>query len=151
MREITKIILHCSASNFGDAKLINDWHLYKGWDGIGYNYVVTNGYTSYSDYTHNTMTNIDGGIEVGRDITLTPAHCYGHNRHSIGVCLIGVKDFSDIQLSESIILVRKLMKEYNLKIEDIFGHCEFNDEKTCPNFDMNKYRNMLRIIENLAI
>ena len=43
MREIKKIIIHCSDSEFGDAALIDKWHKERGWTGIGYHYVILNG------------------------------------------------------------------------------------------------------------
>ena len=43
MREIDKIIVHCSATPEGrdvSAATIDDWHKQRGWSGIGYHYVV---------------------------------------------------------------------------------------------------------------
>jgi len=148
MREINKIIIHCSDSAFGDAKLINKWHLERGFDEIGYNYVICNGYIESSKHYNKYA---DGEVQIGRDIEKIPAHCRGQNSHSIGICLIGVDEFSDVQLAESLILVRKLMKKYNLKISDVYGHYEFNTNKTCPNIDMNSYREQLQIIEKLSL
>ncbi len=42
-KEIKRIIIHHSASDFGDAKLIDKWHKERGWKGIGYHFVVLNG------------------------------------------------------------------------------------------------------------
>ena len=43
VREIKKVIIHCSDSDFGTASVIDGWHKERGWDGIGYHYVITNG------------------------------------------------------------------------------------------------------------
>lgn len=76
MRRINDIILHCSATPEGKDFSVQDidrWHREKGWDGIGYHYVVYR----------------DGSVHVGRSIDKAGAHCVGHNAHSIGVCYIG--------------------------------------------------------------
>ena len=76
MRTINKIIIHCSATQEGrdlDAAEINRWHLKRGWNGIGYHYVVL----------------LDGTIEYGRSIYKQGAHVKGENEGSIGICYIG--------------------------------------------------------------
>ena len=43
MRQITEIIVHCSATREGqdiDAATIDEWHKARGWSGIGYHYVI---------------------------------------------------------------------------------------------------------------
>ena len=35
MRKINKIIIHCSASDFGNAQRVREWHLERGWSDIG--------------------------------------------------------------------------------------------------------------------
>ena len=54
MRKIDKIIVHCADTPEGRdvrAEEIRHWHKAKGWDDIGYHYVI----------------DIDGTIEAGRD------------------------------------------------------------------------------------
>lgn len=68
-RDIREIILHCSATKQGDdfsAGDIRRWHLQRGFNDIGYHFVVR----------------LDGTVERGRDINLTGAHCLNHNRRS---------------------------------------------------------------------
>ena len=81
MRNINEIILHCSATpskmDIG-VKEIKEWHTSpkpkgNGWSDIGYHYVIRR----------------DGTIEDGRNVTKIGSHCYGRNRHSIGICLVG--------------------------------------------------------------
>lgn len=77
MRKINEIILHCSATpstmDIG-ADTIRDWHVNgNGWSDIGYHIVIRR----------------DGTIEDGRPINKIGSHCYGRNRHSIGICLVG--------------------------------------------------------------
>jgi hypothetical protein len=137
MRKINRIIIHCSASSFGDASLIDSWHKERGWKSIGYHYVILNGRRdSKSAY----RAKLDGLVEPGRDESVIGAHCQGQNKDSIGVCLIGIKDFTPAQLASLYTLVTSLMKKYNLTSQDVFGHYEFTSGKTCPNIDMNIVR-----------
>ena len=79
MRKIDSIIIHCSATKVGQdftAADIDRWHRERGFNGIGYHYVVC----------------LDGRLERGRDISLAGAHCKGWNEHSIGICYIGGLD-----------------------------------------------------------
>lgn len=137
MRQIKKLIVHCSASEFGDAKEIDRWHREKGWDCIGYHFVLCNGFrTSKSGYS----TEVDGLIEAGRPVSMTGAHCKGQNADSIGICLIGVKDFTKTQMIKLDELLKRLMREYGLCLKDVYGHYEFEPYKTCPNMDMDLVR-----------
>ncbi|MCS2648384.1 hypothetical protein NXX99_17370 [Bacteroides thetaiotaomicron] len=57
MRKIDSIIIHCSATKVGQdftAADIDRWHRERGFNGIGYHYVVC----------------LDGKLERGRDISL---------------------------------------------------------------------------------
>lgn len=76
MRELKRIILHCSATREGqelDADTIRSWHLARGWADIGYHFVVK----------------LDGVIETGRTLDRVGAHTKGHNADSIGICYVG--------------------------------------------------------------
>ena len=80
MREINRIILHCSATPEGEhisTETIRDWHVNKrGWSDIGYHFVVL----------------LDGTIEAGRPLDRVGAHTKGHNEDSIGICIVGGVD-----------------------------------------------------------
>ena len=74
-RQITDIIIHCSATPEGKDYTIQDirrWHKQQGWSDIGYHYVVYR----------------NGHIEPGRDVDIAGAHCEGHNAKTIGICYI---------------------------------------------------------------
>ena len=77
MRDINRIIIHCSATREGqdiDAATIKRWHTEdRGWSDIGYHYVIR----------------LDGCLEAGRPLDRTGAHVKGHNKDSIGICYIG--------------------------------------------------------------
>lgn len=141
MREIDKIIVHCSDSDFGDMELIDRWHKERGWDGVGYHFVITNGVICpRSKY----RAECDGLVQVGRDIEKQGAHCRGENKTSIGICLIGKHHFTAKQLYEALPnVLHYYMREYGLDEKQVFGHRDFNLRKTCPNIDMHLIRRQL--------
>lgn len=79
VRHITAIVIHCSATKEGKdfgAEDIDRWHRDRGFNGIGYHFVVR----------------LDGTIETGRLLSLAGAHTTGHNQNTIGICYIGGLD-----------------------------------------------------------
>ena len=149
MRKVTKIFVHCSASEFGDSEVINSWHINdKGWNEIGYHYVILNGYPKSRKKPY--IPQKDGEIENGRDIRKAGSHCKGHNANSIGICVIGIDKFTDAQKHAlNSILVGLLIRFENLTPEDIVGHYEYDTKgKTCPNMDMDKLRKEIEVIYN---
>lgn len=131
MRRITEIIVHCSATAEGKdftVKDIDRWHRAKGWAGCGYHYVVK----------------LDGTVETGRSLDKVGAHCYGHNKNSIGVCYIGgvatdgksPKDTRTTKQKAALLtLLKKLKSQY--PNADIRGHRDFA-AKACPSFDATR-------------
>ena len=129
MRKITKIIIHCSATPEGRDYTVADidrWHKQKGWNGIGYHYVIYR----------------DGSVHTGRDVEIMGAHCTGQNANSIGICYIGGmtadnKKPKDTRTPEQAAALRDLVEL--LKTEyptaTIHGHNEFAN-KACPCFDV---------------
>lgn len=133
MREIKKIIVHCSDSDFGDADLIDLWHRQRGFSKIGYHHILLNGCRSKDNYRKED----DGKIETGRLVEEIGAHCEGQNSDSIGICLIGKRNFSALQLYVALPHFLKSMQEaYGIVSGQVFGHYEFNADKTCPNINM---------------
>lgn len=132
MRAIDEIIIHCSATPEGrnyTAVDIDRWHRQRGFNGIGYHYVIL----------------LDGSIEQGRLLGQVGAHCVGHNAHSIGICYIGglaadgktPKDTRTPQQHESMtMLLRNLHRHW--PAATIHGHCEFA-AKACPSFDVQAW------------
>ena len=79
MRKIDKIIIHCSATPEGRVVTVTEidkWHREKGYNGIGYHYVI----------------GLNGEVWKGRDINLIGAHTQGQNANSIGICYVGGVD-----------------------------------------------------------
>lgn len=145
MRHIDLIVVHCSATRSSadiGAREINQWHKDRGWSGIGYHYVIRRA----------------GVIESGRAEAKIGAHAYGHNRHSIGICLIGglndegdevegfERAFTRAQRSSLITLVTNLRQTY--PGADVQGHRDLSPDvdgdgiierhewlKSCPCFN----------------
>lgn len=143
MRKINKIIIHCSDSEWGDVDDIDQWHKERGWDGVGYNYVITNGRPKSGDYQEAW----DGRIQEGRPVSKQGAHCKGENHDSIGICLIGKHHFTSNQLYRALPdLLISLMYTYNIPIDNIYSHHHFNKDKTCPNFSVISFKAFLQYI-----
>ena len=145
-REINKIIVHNSDSEWGNAAIIDGWHRERGWSGIGYHFVILNGFQQNRGFYAGSE---DGVVEDGRPLHKAGAHVKGENDDSIGICLIGKHHFSPEQLLQSLPnLLRRLLREYNLRAEDaLFGHRDFTSHKTCPNFEV---RHLLPLLEELS-
>jgi N-acetyl-anhydromuramyl-L-alanine amidase AmpD len=141
-RKINKIIIHCSDSWYGNAAIIDKWHRQRGFNQIGYHFVIPNGYATYEDWKGQKYNpELDGLIEEGRDIEIVGAHCKGHNKDSIGICLIGKRLFSGNQIHALLKVIKAMTDIYGPL--NIYGHYEFNPHKTCPNIDMDWLRGIL--------
>ena len=136
MREINKIIVHCSATREGEnyeVAEIRKWHLARGFSDIGYHFYI----------------DLYGEIHKGRDIAKIGAHCKGHNRNSIGVCYCGgveadgktPKDTRyDCQKESLTAVLRTLKAMYPNAV--IHSHNDFAN-KACPSFNATKeYENI---------
>ena len=132
MRDIEKIIIHCSATIEGknvSASTIRRWHVKdRGWSDIGYHYVIA----------------IDGEIVAGRPVHRQGAHTKGENSKSIGICYIGglsvnkrAKDTRTDAQKNSLVKLIKILKNKYPGVS-IHGHNEFS-KKACPCFDVQKH------------
>lgn len=130
MRNINLIIVHCSATPEGRNVSVADidrWHRERGFDGIGYHYIVY----------------IDGSVHEGRPLNKVGAHCKGHNAHSIGICYIGgvdlngkPKDTRTLAQKDALVnLLMRLKRRFPKAV--IRGHRDFA-AKACPSFDATK-------------
>ncbi len=124
MRPIRTIVVHCSASPHGKgitAENIHSWHRERGFDGIGYHKVILE----------------NGVVQDGRPDYWQGAHAKGHNRGSIGICLMGMGgDATEAQLTS----LAALIKSYEQKHGDldVIGHNQVSD-KICPGFNVPKW------------
>ncbi len=124
------IIIHHSGTNEGSALYFDKYHNSKGWEGLGYHFVITNG----------TKEKRDGQIEVSPRWLKqhNGAHCQAGdmNYKGIGICLVGnfnKERVSQKQLDSLIYLVNTLRKYYKIPIKNIIGHRHVRGAKTeCP-------------------
>lgn len=133
MRAINELVVHCSATPAGKpfrAADIDKWHRQKGWDSIGYHYVIP----------------LDGSVEPGRPVEEVGAHVQGHNARSIGICLIGgvnaagkaANTFNERQFAALETLLRGLRAQH--PGTKILGHRDFPEvHKDCPSFDVRSW------------
>lgn len=127
------------------ARDIDKWHKERGFDCIGYHFVV----------------DLDGTVETGRPLTMDGAHCNtaglsgkSYNKHSIGICYVGGLDRdgnpADTRTPAQRValddLAHRLIQEY--PIVEVLGHRDASPDKngdgkitpnewikTCPCFD----------------
>lgn len=128
MRKIDQIIIHCTATPEGrevTVAEIDSWHRQRGFDGIGYHYVI----------------HLDGTVEAGRGLNEVGAHCKGHNSRSIGIAYVGgtdkdgnPKDTRTPEQRKSLRLVVSHFLDY-FPEATVHGHNEFAN-KACPCFDV---------------
>lgn len=150
-KEIDAIVIHCSATRAGQnikAKDIDKMHKDRGFNQIGYHYVIC----------------LDGTVEEGRKLPMDGAHCntkgfssMSYNKHSVGICYIGglnakgkAEDTRTPEQKKALReLVAKICKTYN--ILEVIGHRDtspdLNDDgivqrnefiKECPCFEVQK-------------
>ena len=137
MREINKIIVHCSATREGenfDVAEIRRWHVEgRGWSDIGYHFYI----------------DLYGQIHKGRDIAKMGAHCKGQNRNSIGICYCGgvesdgktPKDTRNVEQKEALLCVLRTLKAMYPNAV-IHSHKDFAN-KACPSFEAtHEYENI---------
>ena len=116
------IVIHTAAfrGRNCDAAKIDQWHRNKGWNGIGYHYVILND-------RHDQKS--DGTVEEGRPLSQVGAHARGINSRSIGICCAGHGDDSDFtpaQYTSLGRLVTRLMQQFSVPLEHVIGHREIN-------------------------
>lgn len=131
MRKIDTIIVHCAdtpASMDIGAEEIKRWHTDpkprgNGWSDIGYHHVIRR----------------DGTIESGRAHEVIGAHAAGHNKTSLGVCLVGGKggfNFTHRQMDVLYRLLISLTTSY--PDAQVIGHRDVSS-KSCPSFDVKAW------------
>lgn len=127
MRELNRIILHCTATpSWREVSVdeIRRWHVEgNGWSDIGYHYVIL----------------LDGTVARGRPLDVAGAHVKGHNKDSVGVVYVGGTDVTgqpqDTLNSNQLFGLYKVVTS----LRNLFGpltlhgHNEFSD-KACPSF-----------------
>jgi len=139
MREIREIIIHCSATptdmDIG-VEEIRRWHTSppNNWDDIGYHFAIRR----------------DGTWEIGRPLEKIGAHAAkgGHNKFSIGVCMVGggrrdgkrivaEENFTPSQWKTLKRQIKLLLMQYpNARL---LGHRDVDPGKECPTFSVRDW------------
>ena len=144
------IVLHHSAVPFGSAAHEEKYHKSRGWDGLGYHFVINNGIRK------NGYGEPDGLVEIGYRWKgqKVGSHCRENgdksnywNKYTIGICLIGdfeTKPPTQRQMDSLVKLVRFLQDRYDIPTSQIKGHRQIKATK-CPGrkFPMNRFKSML--------
>ncbi len=143
-REWRHIVVHHSASAVGSAAIFDKAHRERGWDGLGYHFVIGNGSASG-----------DGEVEVGYRWKRQQAGAHAgnaeYNQAGIGICLVGDFEHGDsrpsaAQMASLRRLVRFLQVKTGVPTSEICGHENVPGKSTqCPgkNFNLAAFRSSL--------
>jgi len=123
------IVIHHSASPSGSMAVFDKEHKAKGWDGVGYHFVIGNGTNSG-----------DGQVEVTPRWPIqkwgahakTPDNRF--NEYGIGICLVGNFDMerpTSAQMHSLAKLVGYLMHTYHIPAGNVLGHRDTKPTE-CP-------------------
>jgi N-acetylmuramoyl-L-alanine amidase len=136
MRKINLAVLHCSGSNNSEQMTYETirwlhiapsstyfrWGNYdtygKGWSDIAYHWVILQ----------------DGTRVKGRPESIEGSHCYGFNKNSLGICLVGNNNHTSEQFASLRNLMEDIKTRHKLDEMDFLLHNELSKNKTCPNF-----------------
>lgn len=149
-REITLIIVHCSATRVDrdfTAKDVDTAHRYMGYSCWGYHYYIRK----------------DGTIEKMRSEVVMGAHCKGHNAESIAICYEGGLDKygkpADTRTLKQVIAMHDLIRNLWTRYPQakVLGHRDLSPDrnhngiiekyewiKECPCFDAKEEMEKLR-------
>ena len=137
------VLIHHSATEKGSSLAFHKAHRAKGWDSVGYHFIIDNGQggkpDGFIEITPRWLKQLDG------------AHCKASDMNSkaIGICLVG--NFNEDRLSfaqrRSLDeLVNKLRAYYKIPGKNILRHGEVRGARTdCPgkNFPWKKFKRNL--------
>ena len=126
----SRVIWHHSLSKDVSAKTIREWHLERGFDDIGYHFVIRE----------------NGIIETGREERLIPAANKGRNYDSIAICITGdfrKGDAAPLQKEAAKAIYWSLCKRYGILKNEF--HRGMEDAEPCPGlkFDRLAFKSML--------
>jgi N-acetyl-anhydromuramyl-L-alanine amidase AmpD len=134
------IVIHHSASETGGAAVFDAWHRQRGFDELGYHFVIDNGEGLP-----------DGNVEVGSRWLKQKqgAHAKSpdgqYNDRGIGICLVGnfEKEVPTAKQWQMLVkLVAYLSTTFDVSPDHIIGHRDVNHTTLCPgkNVSLEKLR-----------
>lgn len=131
--DVKYLVVHCADTppdmDIG-VQEIDRWHRKRGWNGVGYHYVIRR----------------DGTLETGRASSTPGAHVRKFNRQSLGICLVGGRaaegkepenNFTREQLEVLAILLDECL--VIAPHAEVVGHRDLDSGKACPSFDVKKW------------
>jgi LysM repeat protein len=138
LSSITHLAIHHSLTKTGSAEAFARYHVsHSNWPGIGYHFVVEK----------------DGTIKWCNNLQAKSYHVGNSNRKAVGICLTG--DFrlehpTTKQYNSALKLVKSLMLDLDIQIDNVNGHSEFPDYgwKECPVIDMDAFRDETKRLNN---
>ena len=143
------LVIHCTATPMDmkvTKKHIYQWHIVeRGWSRMGYSDLIwSNGYieniTPYNEDQYVTNDEMTWGVS-------------GHNKNTRHICIVGgldknKKDADTLTAAQAFsianIILRTVRYHPNIKI---VGHNYFTNAKSCPNFDVPAYLELLGVPE----
>jgi N-acetyl-anhydromuramyl-L-alanine amidase AmpD len=155
--KVKYIVIHHSASKWGTSKDIHQWHLERGWSGIGYHFVIPNLYPTYDEWFFERPKTGQSSIEIGRPEQYLGAHVKGMNDNSIGICIIGNYDEDHLPYNlweKAVRLAATLCIKYELDESSVIGHRECYAlldqliQKECPGkkVSMDQFRKAVGLL-----
>jgi N-acetylmuramoyl-L-alanine amidase len=131
LRKIDAIVIHCTAHpdtafGVGVAEIRRDHINERGWDDVGYHFVVRR----------------NGEIECGRMESVKGAHCPPMNGSSLAIAWVGISLPTSQQWSSMVRLTKELMARYSVPTHRVYGHKEADPAcgKSCPVLNMMTFR-----------
>lgn len=128
------IVIHHSASPSGSAAVFDKMHRQKGWDELGYHFVIGNGTDSGN-----------GQIEMGSRWTKQKHGAHAktadnrYNDYGIGICLVGDFDKdrpTPQQIAALTRLTAYLMRTYHISAINVIGHKD-TKATACPGHNLS--------------
>lgn len=132
------VVVHHSATDSGSAEEFDRSHRQRGWDELGYDFVITNG-----------RGGPDGQVQVGSRWLKQKhgAHCKTpdnrYNDYGIGICLVGNFENSRptaAQIASLCALTDFLCSRYDIPASCVIGHGDAPETATkCPGQCLSQY------------
>lgn len=128
-RKWRHIVLHHTASSAGSVESVHEAHIGRGWDGIGYHFLIGNGKGMGDGEIQSTFRWRE---QIHGAHAKSPNNEY--NEYGIGICLVGNFEEtqpSDAQMASVKRLVGVLKSEYQLTDGQVIGHRDVK-ATACP-------------------
>lgn len=141
-RDWKYIVIHHSAGPSGNAEIFDRAHKARGWEGVGYDFVIGNGHGL-----------ADGDVEVTfrweQQIQGAHAGVYEFNQRGIGICLVG--DFNASvptarQMDSLVSLIHYLQGRTQIPTSNIRGHRDVKSTD-CPGRNFPWYEMLALLAE----